>query len=699
MSPLVVRHDDCETLAALPRGVAPARSDRSTGSLSPSLLALWGTSADAQRLPAYRLAVGVTVTEASVHTVDRRLTLDPSSDWFQHSGTTWLRLVHRLSPESSSAPDADFEVWIPTYTTFDVRDRSVRPTPSSHELERSHLLVTRGVDGWEVSKGPADADVTTEPASVAVELAMSIANEETYLTQLPRVGAHRDFEIGAEYPLSEMEQTIFGGTGTIRLDRVGEAWGRRVATFVVTFETPAGIPSEDCGFTFDLLEADGRPLQMSKSCRMSAPQEHEGRSGLYHAVVRQDRGFAYSDLPVSELVPRPLPALQPRGKIEAVAFSEPSGILAFVTKPVSADSGTTEWLSFWDIHQRRIIRSRLASGTLLLASNSGQALVNIGEDYFIQTFIVVDGDFQEFAFKNYSPGLDTKLLSADLVGLYVVTLNNRGELEIFNPGYGRRLHRSMLPGGPYELLATTEDGRVVAASGTGSLYVGMVDIDVEGCGTTNGGCEVAMASLDGAVRPDRLELGLIPSAPLSKLELDPDRPWLLYCSESARRCGVVNYETGKSVEWSGQTAALAGDGVATPTSWMPLPPGLDGTLPEGSKRSADGAHLAVSRAQGLRFVVTHGSSFASTDILAVADLQTGIPLASLSSSVPPIRSLQEFSDGILLVVLEEPSGWRSVRQLKLADLSVEEFPEVSELDLDLDLDPSGRYAVLSNWFA
>ena len=610
------------------------------------LLVLISPASQALNIPAFALPAGASATVARNVAISRRARQDKDQQSFQrHESSSLYQLIH-IDPAKRLGTHDE---WAIAYLadaerdSHDLMDNSAF-LPTAHQGKTYRYFM--GSDGSPVFLPLSEGEPVASP-DASEQLFRDIALGNTSYHTVIRSASSRNFDIGKRYPLTPTERSDFHAQeGSIQLTSITRMWERDVAEFAVETRNEINGTVMTGKVWFWVLAATGRPVLLIKEYGIDLVE-----SGIPFYDRRQiSFGFAYSDLPISTLAPEILPAQQPSGRVQGMAYSDQTGQLAFLTREYGSQ---TSWLTFWDLAQRKALFTTRAGGQNLHMTNSGKA-VYVG-DYGPRGFlgwVMLGNGYQPFGGHfDASFQIDRELRTSALFGVYPVSINNHNELEIWNTAWGKLQYRQRLEHSSPMVMATASDGRLVTLGEDLRVSVHELTISNRPCRDKSDPqesyCDQPAISFKESTSPISVPDLILPdhySKPgqrqITSLTLHPEQPILLYCTEFPAECGTINYENqsvwvaalSSNLVFSGPDTIIADNGTYT----------LDGQFtPYALPHSpAVNHHAAVSESRALLFnrTVQYDDQFTDDNIL-IRDSLTGQVIDTLSRQFYPINSL------------------------------------------------------------
>lgn len=356
---------------------------------------------------------------------------------------------------------------------------------------------------------------------------ISHVNGNNFDAVLSSLLSSRSYQVGIPIPLGDEYQQRLGGAGEIELTSLQERWGYKTAMFTIRLTDYMGKDIVDeCSYNITALLSDGRITDRLFNCELSLPNNNMPNT----IQITSRASYAYSDKKISSFSPTPLANVHPQGKVSDIKYLSDSGILAYLS---SDNVGDAHWLTFWDVNQRKPVFSTSVAGDHLTYSEQEHTLAAVSSGSatrIAETYIPLGDKYSQFGqYLGYDP--ERGFISSTVMSKYIVTLNQKNELEVLNPGYNKIITRTTIKGMKAEQLALNENGSGIVANQQGELKRFTLNIEGKARFTFN----------DSVIRLSNFFDTNRPGA-LSYLDIHPQKPIVIYCSQEQRLCGVINYE-------------------------------------------------------------------------------------------------------------------------------------------------------------
>ncbi|WP_375753702.1 caspase family protein [Vibrio sp. HN007] len=381
---------------------------------------------------------------------------------------------------------------------------------------------------------------------------IKLVGSEGFYQKVSSVITSRRFKEGESSPISPDFEAFFGGSGSIELTKLSERWGQKTTLFTVKLDAFNGMEVVDeCAYRVSALVNDGRLTDISFDCEIRFKGEDD-----ITGLVNDRLSYAYSDIKISAFSPEPVVNIHPRGSVKGIKYLPESGLLAYLSKD-GIDLGqdkASSWLTFWDLNKRKAVYTSSVAGDKLTFSPNSNTLAIVADNRMAQTYIPIVDKFTSFG-QFFDFDLDRGFKSSGAMGKYIVTLNEKNELEVINPGYRKLIERVSVPDMQAEQLAVSDEGKGIVINQNGELRRFDVEIDHSRCSKSNhleSWCKGARAYIefDDSVislpalfkEAEESQNGDVKDLPVTYLEIHPIKPIAIYCSEDARKCGVINYQ-------------------------------------------------------------------------------------------------------------------------------------------------------------
>ena len=501
------------------------------------MLSCISVSVHAVEIAPFSLPPGVAMSILNDHEQNRKGRKDKDNQSIQRTENVSFRQLIRVAEDKRLT---DHEEWILIYFIHRQSTEGGSRGFQQYESAQNAKLKVRfyQVDGATVITAIDGSPVDlTEYQRETVE---QYANEATVFYRFGKLTADKDWFIGEQLDLSESEaQENFKAVGArITLESESTRWERNVAEFRLDLTIREGF---SCEMYYWVLADAGRPVHLSMTCGLDLQQD-----GIdFYLREYTSRGFAYTDMPISQLSPKPLMAQQPKGKVLDLAFSDTLNQLAFLTQDYESD---TNWLTFWDLEQRKVVHSRRQAGERILLSDNEASIFTSSKQRLHQGWARIGNKYQPFGRAvdmNFSD--DKQIVDSALLGLYPITLNAGGELEVWNLGYDTVIARHQITVHKPERLAVTAAGDLYTANTKGEVALHQLGVTSR-CDAPidEAFCDVVDIDFNEAESVSSFDLGFQSDKQLASIEVHPEQPWLLYCSDFPSSCGFIDWQSGES---------------------------------------------------------------------------------------------------------------------------------------------------------
>lgn len=497
------------------------------------------TVAQSYTLPRYELAQGVARTQVDILRNKYRLD-DKNSDEFGHFDQEQVRihLLKRLSNEGQGE----------RYSFYQFVDKTASGQPDKlvfKDGEHHRLSAEAAIEATEISVSPS-SDHTGEWNDEARDYVRDYLSGNAEWNKLITLASSQPFTTKQAVQITEPLLTTLGfSEASVTLLSVQPMWQHEVAEFSLRAKIGANSCQGRAWFTLD----DGRPLQHYWDCYAKVNQPDR--------VVQQNtlltRGWQYSDRVISQFSPSPMPQLHPNGTITGLAYSEPLKRLLILSR---SREGDENWLSYWDSRRRQAVLSHKVIGDKLASTPNSELIAIASSQGFISGELQISNRLKPFGQikpKRFDP--EHEVLAMGLLGFYPLTLSARGELELWNLGYGKKIGRYSLKDKTQRLLATAADGRVITSSKAGAVHLLTMAIDESGCDKAklNSWCEGARLGEVSLIKAFN-----IPADDIASIEIHPEQP-LLALTLDSMQVALFNYESAQYVLLNDSTISFDTD--------------------------------------------------------------------------------------------------------------------------------------------
>lgn len=495
------------------------------------------------------------------------------------------------------------------------------------------------------------------------EIVEQYADRTILFQQLVKMTTDSDWFVGEQRDLtgSDAISDFKATAASLTLTQDMTRWERNVAEFRLDLTLREGF---DCEIFYWVLAELGRPVHLSMTCGFELQQDG---IDFYHREFTS-RSYAYTDLAISQLSPQPLVAQQPKGKVLDLAFSDSTGQLTFLTQDYESE---TNWLTFWDLEQRKAVHSRRQAGERILLSENEASIFTIAEQRMHEGWIKVDNKYKAFGRAVDMNLADNKqIVDAALLALYPITLNAGGELEVWNLGYDRVLATHPITVHHAARLAVNDVGQLITANTAGEFAVHKLSLTSR-CEKplSEAYCDVVDVDFTEADTTLNFDLEIKENKSLQSIVVHGEKPWVLYCTEFPAHCGFIDWQTGKQqrLGWS-QNAMFDKNGkvVLDTGSFDPL---------TGKESRFEGVesywpNMALSTERQLLFNKLPRVDHITDHEIKVRHGETGEVLDTIKRQVYPVRKLLAVDD-TNLAYFTAPYFGSGFHNLDIATLTVE----------------------------
>ncbi len=516
-------------------------------------------------------------------------------------------------------------------------------------------------------------------------------NAGNFYDVMSTIISSHSYTLDKTYPVNEKYTGGLGGKSTIRLADVTEKWGKPVAEFVIDIETFKGKETlTPCRYQLTVLKDDGRITDITFSCDLTLVQEPNWVSGF----IVERLSYSYGNRSISEFSPEPVLNVHPQGEVTAIQFIPETNLLAFLSK--GRDSNGSNWLTFWDLTQRKTLYSSPASGDQLKFDAEGSTLSVVSDDRFIENYVSIADKFRPFG-QVVDFDLERGIKSAASFGHYTLTLNEKDEIELFNSGYNSKQTLLELKKTASQLTARN-DGRVLVVSDDGYTSLYKLNVSHESCkggrDFTQSWCskpDVTFEIVQEAITLGTLFTGDSQSNPrLDYLELHSNLPKAIYCSSESERCGLLDYEQKSIVEINTKRLSFSRD--------------HDLLISRNGQYNYQGEwkfgyespwSLVENKAQALdddkKILFAGGEKVIGNNfepVIELIDKDEGIVLDQIHSQVDPIADIFHYGSSLYLVSHDYLAGKTEIKEVNLDTLEVisEQLPFIAnEISIDNDV--------------
>lgn len=625
-------------------------------------------------LPEYTLSEGETVVTFSHFEQSDRGRLTPQNQQSKYTAETYIRMLSHIEKSKRKNSHPEYLLFVP----YDRHHEGIRANPQKRfkkdNEEGLMLRYHRKDNDWiivpEDGKNPLTAEQT--------DYVEDIANGNILFNKLIKLGALQDYTIGEPVSLTQaqLESYLFGETGTLVLKDVKRRWEKDVAEFHfnVTYSTEKN--QGECSGMFWNVVNTGQPIHFAHMCHVYARVNNID----YSRVEYLSKSYTYPNKSITDLAPRPLPALQPAGEITGLAFSDALEQLVIVTEELGTENNH---ISFWDMHQRKFVNTQPSTGRHLALTSDDKVINTISPNTrMIEAMIKLTNGYARFG-GVADLNLEKDITSIHLYGRYPVSINETFELEVWNPGHGKIDYRYAFKHSRPIHMALSEDGRLLTIDQSGNVYKHTLTIR-NICDTehTESYCNILSVSFTESNTP-LLTIESIPEAVKNGKEiklftLHPTEPHALFCYEDREPCGLVNYRTKRIVDLLFATVAHFDNKNRVLTDYGIHD--LDGQFIKNWRQDFTMlSGSSVSDTFNVMFTQGYGKNDFLNRQINIHDLKTGERLHTIEREVFPVHHVHEFFKGVILFVTG-PISQKKSYLLNLSELIIEPTP----LNIPLD---------------
>ena len=497
-------------------------------------------------LPQFVLPKGETVTIYSENEIKQKLRKDKDTQMTTLDTNVWLRQVIHLDEAKRISKNDE---WAMLYYMHRKTDKNERSGATMIDADNKGLMVRFYKDADKAILSSLDGETVGQFSEEQQKTVNKIANREYLYHSMVNLAASKSWVQGEQIDLPpDVAETKFKAeSATMTFKSVRFMWEKELAEFEVTTKFK---DKGHCKVWYWALVESGAPVFVSMACKDQVTKD--AVAGYHFSYLSQ--GFSYSHQPISQLAPSPIISQQPKGEVIDLVFSYATNQLAFLTKDYDT---STNWLSFWDIDQRKILFTKRQAGDLLSLSDDQETLFVVGKSRIHQAWVKTQNKFNQFgkAF-NMDLAAGRQIVDADVIGKYPITLNAGHEIEVWNLGYNKLVFQQRLEKSQPTHLASTPDGKLVTLDASGTLGIHQLTINslCSKKGDTKSKkedistafCEEINVQLVEAENTKQYDLTLGNNykdepVQLEYIQIHPTEPIVGYCSEHPSNCGLINY--------------------------------------------------------------------------------------------------------------------------------------------------------------
>jgi len=642
------------------------------------ILCLFGlvSQSHALTIPAPALKEGQTLFITNDYEQNIRYWNSKKEQQFSRKESVFVRSMTFLPKDQHSTDNDEFFLTIPVHKgSTGFRGDGGR----KYEDKLLHgVRVNFYIENGEVVLLSPDKDKPLKLTDKQRETVIDIAKGNTYFNTLVKMATSQDYTLNQEVSLDPefIKKHLTGESGSIKLKALRLMWEKELAEFEVNIKladmADKAVRDQErtCKLLFWVLTKTGHPVNLSVECVMRGKKDDV----QFHSLEYSSRGYSYYGFPISKISPRPTPNLQPNGEIMGMEYSNEMEQLIFLTREADSD---TSWLTFWDVHQRKALNVVRPPGDRLHLTDNGKSAYVVSKHRLLKGWIELIDHYEEFG-SAVNMDLNRTIIDSDLMGLYPVTLNEKNEIEVWNPGYGKLIFQQALKHSTPELISVSPDQRLVTMSSEGDVYVHKINILTQQCGVKidESYCENPVVLFTESKDKIHVDLGLAKrhrkkeKAKLKSIQLHPKEPVIIYCSESSEKCGLVNYQTKQHspIDGTYNVKFTHDNRIFTDSGYHDL----TGKPLQGFSRYAffePGS--ALSEKHNLAFNVQRASGQFTDKEIVIQDANNGTIIDTINRQVYPVNSIATFKGHGLVFSTGNPFSNAQANVLDLAQLQLE----------------------------
>lgn len=619
-------------------------------------------------IPRFELPTGVAVTAANRSEQNTRVIQANGDDFTRRKENNWLKLFIHIDEAKRNTVNDEFGLMVISHQTGEGSRTGMKYDKGVlHSAKTRYYLKNDEVHLLPFSEKKSPSLNKEQQKGIKYW-----AQGNTYYQHVIDTVSRRQYNIGQEVKLDKSELEGFDGdSGVVTLLKVERRWEKEIAEFKLS--TTFSQFDKQCQYLFWVLADSGRPVHFEVQCRASFAK-NDGFQGKNIGYLDETtiREFSYNDLAISTISPTVLPALQPKGSIKGIEFSESLGQLMFLSEEYETNSS---WLTFWDLNQRKMLNTVKQPGEILHLSEQGHAAFVLSQSRVHSAMSKIGKRYKPFGqASNFD--LKRSLTDSDLLGMYPVTVNEQNEIEVWNLGYNKLIFREPLPSPKHSLVSVAQDGRVLTASTRGEFQLHSMKIDVSGCGastTQEAYCQRPKVSFENTTTSLKVTLPENNAQLINSITLHHTLPYAGFCLTDKNRCGLVNLETGKQTEIWGSTFNFSeNDNHIVTNSGI-----YDFEGQSVNKTSYNGnfyaSQQAISEQHGVTFTNRFDFTNMKDQLIEMRNLDTGEIIHNISSNSNEVNKIGTFV-GSNLYFMSGAYSNNKVFVLNLANMSLEEIP-------------------------